>query len=83
MFVTSPVLADTVEEAQARAEVARTPDPVKIEVALAHMSAVTEIDFSTLDLDAPSATCRPTATARPSPSSSGTAARSARRRSGG
>lgn len=53
MFVTSPVLADTVEEAQARARAARTPDPLKIEVALAHMSAVTEIDFSTLDLDAP------------------------------
>jgi FMN-dependent oxidoreductase (nitrilotriacetate monooxygenase family) len=52
MFITSPVLADTVEEARAKAELARTPDPTRIEVSLAHMSAVSEIDFAAYDLDA-------------------------------
>jgi alkanesulfonate monooxygenase SsuD/methylene tetrahydromethanopterin reductase-like flavin-dependent oxidoreductase (luciferase family) len=53
MFITHPVLADTQEEARAMAERARTPDPAKVEFALAHLSAVTEIDFSTFDLDEP------------------------------
>ncbi|GAA0306383.1 FMN-dependent oxidoreductase (nitrilotriacetate monooxygenase family) [Kineococcus aurantiacus] len=53
MFITTPVLGDTEEEARAKAEVVRTPTETKIEVSLAHMSAVSEVDFAAFDLDTP------------------------------
>jgi FMN-dependent oxidoreductase (nitrilotriacetate monooxygenase family) len=51
MFITTPVMADTEEEAQAKAVRLRASSAAKLETSLAHISAVTEIDFAALDLD--------------------------------
>jgi len=53
LFITHPVLADTTEEARAKAAREAAPTPAKVETSLAHLSAVTEIDFGSMDLDAP------------------------------
>jgi FMN-dependent oxidoreductase (nitrilotriacetate monooxygenase family) len=52
LFLVSPVLGDTTEEAQAKKE-RWMSDPLFIEYALAEISAITEIDFSQFDLDQP------------------------------
>jgi alkanesulfonate monooxygenase SsuD/methylene tetrahydromethanopterin reductase-like flavin-dependent oxidoreductase (luciferase family) len=52
LFVVSPVLADTQEEAHAKRERWFT-DPHYIEYALAEISSITEIDFKQFDLDKP------------------------------
>jgi alkanesulfonate monooxygenase SsuD/methylene tetrahydromethanopterin reductase-like flavin-dependent oxidoreductase (luciferase family) len=49
MFVINPVLADSVEEAQAKRARNRPP----VDAVLGSMAAVTEIDFTEYDLDAP------------------------------
>jgi FMN-dependent oxidoreductase (nitrilotriacetate monooxygenase family) len=52
LFVVSPVLGDTVEEAQAKKK-RWMADPAFIEYALAEISSITEVDFSQFDLDEP------------------------------
>lgn len=51
MFITQPVLADTDEEARAKVERMKADVDSRIESALAHLSALTEIDLSTYGLD--------------------------------
>lgn len=53
MFVVSPVLGDTDAEAQARLARMREASDWNAQAALAHLSALTENDFSAFDLDAP------------------------------
>jgi FMN-dependent oxidoreductase (nitrilotriacetate monooxygenase family) len=52
LFLIAPIVADTVEEAQAK-KLRWMSDPRYIELVLATMSSITEIDFSAFDLDAP------------------------------
>jgi len=53
LFVVSPVLADTDEEAQAKRERSLGPPEVRIERALSALSFSSGIDFSQFDLDGP------------------------------
>ncbi|MFT4084266.1 MAG: NtaA/DmoA family FMN-dependent monooxygenase [Nocardioides sp.] len=53
LFIVSPVIAETDAEAQETAAAAAARRETNVEKALAHMSALTEVDFSTFDLDAP------------------------------
>lgn len=53
MFIASPVFGDTDEEAQALAERNREVTDWKAEETLAHLSALTENDFSTCDWNEP------------------------------
>jgi alkanesulfonate monooxygenase SsuD/methylene tetrahydromethanopterin reductase-like flavin-dependent oxidoreductase (luciferase family) len=53
MFVTTPVLGETREQALAEREAMRHPSDYEIEGALSHLSVHTEIDLSKLDLDGP------------------------------
>jgi FMN-dependent oxidoreductase (nitrilotriacetate monooxygenase family) len=53
MFIASPVFGDTDEEAQALAERHREVTDWKAEETLAHLSALTENDFSTYDWNEP------------------------------
>jgi FMN-dependent oxidoreductase (nitrilotriacetate monooxygenase family) len=53
MFIASPVFGDTDEEAQALAERNREVTDWKAEETLAHLSALTENDFSTYDWNEP------------------------------
>jgi FMN-dependent oxidoreductase (nitrilotriacetate monooxygenase family) len=53
MFTASPVLGDTDEEAQAQAERNREVTDWKAEETLAHLSALTENDFSVYDWNEP------------------------------
>jgi len=52
LFLISPVVADTVEEAHAK-KLRWMSDPRYIELVLATMSSITELDFSRFDLDQP------------------------------
>jgi alkanesulfonate monooxygenase SsuD/methylene tetrahydromethanopterin reductase-like flavin-dependent oxidoreductase (luciferase family) len=52
LFLVAPIVADTVEEAQAK-KLRWMSDPQFIELVLTTMGSITEIDFSTFDLDAP------------------------------
>jgi alkanesulfonate monooxygenase SsuD/methylene tetrahydromethanopterin reductase-like flavin-dependent oxidoreductase (luciferase family) len=52
LFLISPVVADTVEEAHAK-KLRWMSDPRYIELVLATMSSITELDFSRFDLDEP------------------------------
>jgi FMN-dependent oxidoreductase (nitrilotriacetate monooxygenase family) len=53
LFVVSPVLADTVADAEERVSRMKARAAGNVEFALGHLSALTENDFSTYDLDAP------------------------------
>jgi alkanesulfonate monooxygenase SsuD/methylene tetrahydromethanopterin reductase-like flavin-dependent oxidoreductase (luciferase family) len=53
LFIVSPILGETMEEAQEKAERGRRMAEHMAEAALGHLSALTENDFSTYDLDAP------------------------------
>ncbi|MBM9467364.1 NtaA/DmoA family FMN-dependent monooxygenase [Nakamurella leprariae] len=53
MFIVSPVLGETMQEAQEKADAMAADSADKVEAALGHLSALTENDFSTFDLDAP------------------------------
>ncbi|NQX10975.1 NtaA/DmoA family FMN-dependent monooxygenase [Microbacteriaceae bacterium VKM Ac-2855] len=53
MFIVAPVLADTQAEAERKFEEMAHPSSNSVEVSLGHMGALTEIDFSGLDFDAP------------------------------
>lgn len=53
MFITVPVLAATQAEADRIFEEMQHPTETAVEISLGHMGALTEIDFSTLDPDAP------------------------------
>jgi FMN-dependent oxidoreductase (nitrilotriacetate monooxygenase family) len=53
LFVVSPVLADTVEDARRKLDRMREASDWNAEAALAHLSALTENDFSQFDLDRP------------------------------
>jgi FMN-dependent oxidoreductase (nitrilotriacetate monooxygenase family) len=50
LFVISPIVADTVEEARAKQK-RWLNDPLFIEYTLAEISSITEVDFSKFDLD--------------------------------
>jgi alkanesulfonate monooxygenase SsuD/methylene tetrahydromethanopterin reductase-like flavin-dependent oxidoreductase (luciferase family) len=52
MFIVSPVLGETMAEAQEKAAFLGN-EADRVESALGHLSALTENDFSTFDLDAP------------------------------
>jgi FMN-dependent oxidoreductase (nitrilotriacetate monooxygenase family) len=52
LFLISPIVADTVEEAHAK-KLRWMSDPLYIELVLATMSSITEVDFSRFDLDEP------------------------------
>ncbi|MCU1622935.1 MAG: FMN-dependent oxidoreductase, nitrilotriacetate monooxygenase family [Frankiales bacterium] len=52
LFLIAPFVADTVEEAQAK-KLRSMSDPLAVELVLATMGSITEIDFSVFDLDAP------------------------------
>jgi len=52
LFLISPIVADTVEEARAKKS-RWSNDPLFIEYMLAEISSITEIDFSQFDLDKP------------------------------
>lgn len=52
LFLVSPIVADTVEEAHAK-KLRWMSDPGYIELVLATMSSITELDFSQFDLDQP------------------------------
>ena len=52
LFLVSPIVADTHDEAQAKAQRWFT-DPLYIEYMLAEISSITEIDFAQFDLDEP------------------------------
>jgi FMN-dependent oxidoreductase (nitrilotriacetate monooxygenase family) len=52
LFLIAPIVADTVEEAKAK-KLRWMSDPLFIELVLATMASITEIDFSTFDLDRP------------------------------
>ncbi len=53
LFVVSPTLGETNDEAQARARRRQVQREAAPEVSLAMMGSLTDIDFSTFDLDAP------------------------------
>lgn len=53
LFIVSPILAASDAEAVERAEARKASATLNVERALAHLSALTEIDFSSFDLDAP------------------------------
>ncbi|MET1052284.1 MAG: NtaA/DmoA family FMN-dependent monooxygenase [Mycetocola sp.] len=53
LYIVSPVLGVTDEEAQAKAAAKKNSEADRIDYALAHLSALTEIDFSQFDLDKP------------------------------
>jgi len=53
LFVVSPVLDETDELAQAKAARRAVMTPEGMDVALAHLSALTNVDFTQFDLDAP------------------------------
>ncbi|MFT4084268.1 MAG: NtaA/DmoA family FMN-dependent monooxygenase [Nocardioides sp.] len=53
MFITTPVLGSSQKEAEERWEQMLHPSQAGVEVALGHMGALTEIDFTDLDLDRP------------------------------
>jgi len=53
LYLVAPVLADTPEEAQRRADTRRAQAEKHIDMRLAQMGWSTNIDFSTFDLDAP------------------------------
>jgi FMN-dependent oxidoreductase (nitrilotriacetate monooxygenase family) len=53
LFIVTPVLGETMEEARLKAERGRAASDRMVEAALGHLSALTENDFSTYDLDAP------------------------------
>jgi FMN-dependent oxidoreductase (nitrilotriacetate monooxygenase family) len=53
LFIVSPILGETMEEAQEKAERGRRMAEHMAEAALGHLSALTENDFSSYDLDAP------------------------------
>jgi FMN-dependent oxidoreductase (nitrilotriacetate monooxygenase family) len=53
LFVVTPVLADTVADAEERVRRMQAGAAKNVEAALANISALTENDFSTYDLDAP------------------------------
>jgi len=53
MFVATPTLGDTNEEARARSERRQAQREQSPTVTLAQMASLTDIDFSTFDLDAP------------------------------
>jgi FMN-dependent oxidoreductase (nitrilotriacetate monooxygenase family) len=53
MFIVSPILGETMQEAQEKAEAINAATADRVEAALGHLSALTENDFSTYDLDAP------------------------------
>jgi FMN-dependent oxidoreductase (nitrilotriacetate monooxygenase family) len=53
MFIVAPILGETMEEAEEKAAALRAYDFDNVEAALGHLSALTENDFSTYDLDAP------------------------------
>lgn len=52
LYIASPIVADTHEEAEAKAE-RWFNDPLYIEYELAEISSITEIDFAQFDLDQP------------------------------
>jgi FMN-dependent oxidoreductase (nitrilotriacetate monooxygenase family) len=52
LFLVSPIVADTVDEAHAK-KLRWMSDPLYIELVLATMSSITEVDFSQFDLDEP------------------------------
>jgi FMN-dependent oxidoreductase (nitrilotriacetate monooxygenase family) len=52
LFLISPIVADTVEEARAK-KLRWMSDPLYIQLVLVTMSSITEIDFSRFDLDQP------------------------------
>jgi len=53
LFLVFPVLASTAEEAQARADARAASAAANLDMRLAQLGWVTNIDFSTFDLDAP------------------------------
>ncbi|GAA2227889.1 NtaA/DmoA family FMN-dependent monooxygenase [Herbiconiux moechotypicola] len=53
LFITEPIIGRTAEEAQVKKKVRYTLDEYQLHCSLSWLSAHTEIDFSTLDLDAP------------------------------
>ncbi|WP_353807732.1 NtaA/DmoA family FMN-dependent monooxygenase [Agromyces sp. SYSU T00194] len=53
MFITTPVLGNTEAEAQERWEAMLHPTQAGVDVALGHMGALTEIDFTQIDADKP------------------------------
>lgn len=53
MFITLPVVAASHREAQQVFEEMQNPSETAVEISLGHMGALTEIDFSTVDPDAP------------------------------
>jgi FMN-dependent oxidoreductase (nitrilotriacetate monooxygenase family) len=53
MFIVSPIIGDTHEDALEKKRRMTAQSDAKIEMALGHLSALTENDFSTFDLDQP------------------------------
>jgi FMN-dependent oxidoreductase (nitrilotriacetate monooxygenase family) len=53
MFITAPVLADSQIEADRKFEEMKHPTQAGVDIALGHMGALTEIDFTTIDADKP------------------------------
>ncbi len=53
MFITTPVLGNTEAEAKERWEAMLHPTQAGVDVALGHMGALTEIDFTQIDADKP------------------------------
>ncbi|MCL8026226.1 NtaA/DmoA family FMN-dependent monooxygenase [Nocardioides bruguierae] len=53
LYIVNPVLGETDAEAQERRAAALAQTDKNVERALAHLSALTEVDFSQFDLDAP------------------------------
>jgi alkanesulfonate monooxygenase SsuD/methylene tetrahydromethanopterin reductase-like flavin-dependent oxidoreductase (luciferase family) len=53
LFIVTPVLGETMEEARERDARAKRNAERLVEASLGHLSALTENDFSTYDLDAP------------------------------
>jgi FMN-dependent oxidoreductase (nitrilotriacetate monooxygenase family) len=52
LFLVSPIVADTIAEAQAKKQ-RWMSDPLFVEFVLAEMASITEVDFSKFDLDQP------------------------------
>lgn len=53
MYIVSPIIEDTMEEARATFERLAEPTNAKIEMALGWLGSVTEVDFSKFDFDQP------------------------------
>ncbi|BDZ64159.1 LLM class oxidoreductase [Agromyces mangrovi Wang et al. 2018] len=53
MFITTPVLGNSEAEAKERWEAMLHPTQAGVDVALGHMGALTEIDFTQIDADKP------------------------------